>query len=223
MTRVPPGILRLTVGPVETNCYLVLPARGTEATAIDPGGDACAISRELKSRGLSLGQILLTHAHIDHVMGIAGLLDACGPAPVACHPADGALWEAMALQADFLGVPVPRLPEAVEGLAHGTTITVGGIDMEIIHTPGHSPGGVCIAPAGMGVLFSGDTLFRDGVGRTDLWGGSWEHLVRSIRERILPLPPATVILPGHGEPTTVEQARCWAEAAGVVQRGAGAR
>ncbi len=204
-----PGVTRLVVGPLETNCYVLSSPTASSALVVDPGDDGARIARELHDRSLRLGAVLLTHAHIDHVAGLPDVLRDAGPAPVYLHEGDLPLWDHMAAQAEFLGVPTPRLPGAPLPLSHGQVFAHGGFTLEVIHGPGHSPGSVFVLVRGEAVVLSGDTVFREGVGRTDLWGGSSEALLATL-QRILTLPDDKLLLPGHGEPTTLGQFRAWA-------------
>ncbi|NOY80568.1 MAG: MBL fold metallo-hydrolase [Kiritimatiellaeota bacterium] len=192
-------IIPLTVGPLEVNCYVVYDAAAGMALVIDPGDDAERIIEILEDRGLQPGGILLTHAHVDHIRGVGAVARRFG-VPVELHPADRALYFS----------PENALPpwiEAATDLPEPAPVPrrVSGLNWELIETPGHSPGSVSFFFPDAGVVFSGDTLFAGGVGRTDFPGGDWDCLQASIRHRLYALPPLTRILPGHGPATTVEQ------------------
>lgn len=190
----------IVVGPLETNCYLVYCSKSLEAVIIDPGAEAEKLFPIIHELGLRLKAILNTHGHIDHVGANRDFKEKFG-LPIYLHPADQALLQrSQQLELSLLlGAKEPPAPDV--NLADGDLIEFGHISLRVIHTPGHTPGSVSFL--GDNYLFSGDTLFCGGVGRTDLPGGSWRDLERSIREKILTLPDETVVLPGHGPATTV--------------------
>ncbi|MBN1425119.1 MBL fold metallo-hydrolase [Candidatus Fermentibacteria bacterium] len=218
MIRLPHRIVHLVVGELQTNCFVLLPEAKDPAVVVDPGGDGRLIAHELLRRNLRLGAVVLTHGHIDHLFGLPELLEAMGPAPILLHGDDRPLWEAMGLQAEFLGVQVPSLPNEIQEITGGQVIDEAGWSLKTMHTPGHSPGSVAFLLRGHGAVLSGDTVFHEGVGRTDLWGGSWDHLVESLRS-MFALSPETVLLPGHGEFTTVGEAKRWASHSGIMTVG----
>lgn len=200
----------LHVGPLQACCHLVAPAEWPEAAVIDPGGDADYILEQLRYRKLAPRHILLTHGHIDHIEAVAALKRAFPEAQVAIHAADAAmLRDADAALASWIGIPFePCEPDRV--LADGDTLALGPHSLEVLHTPGHTPGGVCFLLRQEGephILFSGDTLFAGGIGRTDFPGGSYSQLLDSIRDRLFALPDDTAVYPGHGEPTTIGEER----------------
>ncbi|MDR1962051.1 MAG: MBL fold metallo-hydrolase [Gracilibacteraceae bacterium] len=179
-TLVSPGSLR-------ENCYLFWCAETREAAVIDPGGGADAILARVRELGLKIGGILLTHGHSDHIGAVAEVKKAAG-APVAVHAADAPLLADASLRADRF-------------VADGDIIPVGRTALRVLHTPGHTPGGVCYFAEG--ILFSGDTLFHTDVGYTHFPGGSAEDLARSIREKLYTLEETTAVYPGHEESTTI--------------------
>ncbi len=188
------------VGPLDTNCYLVHCSETLECAVVDPGAEADRIFPLILEFGLKPVYILNTHGHIDHIGANRDVKDKFG-IPLAIHSLDGPLLE-MVQQFElsfFLGAK--ESPPADFLLKDGDSIAIGKSALRVIHTPGHTPGSVSLL--GDGILFSGDTLFNGGVGRTDLPGGSTRDLEQSIRERILTLPPETTVLPGHGPWTTV--------------------
>lgn len=191
----------LAVGPLAVNCYLVWDGAARRAVVIDPGDEAEAIVDALAGAGLEAAAVLLTHAHVDHLRGVAGVAARWG-APVYVHRADRALYRSP------LNALQPWLP-AAEGLPEPVTELpdCGGLEVVVLHTPGHTPGGVCFHLPKQRLVFSGDTLFRGGVGRTDLPGGNLEDLERSVRTVLYRLPPETRVLPGHGDPTTIGEER----------------
>ncbi|MCX8160954.1 MAG: MBL fold metallo-hydrolase [Candidatus Saccharicenans sp.] len=188
------------VGPLETNCYIFFCPETRECAVIDPGAEADQIFPLITHLNLKPVIILNTHGHVDHTGANVEIKDRYR-APIAMHQGDLPLLEE-SIQLEFglmLGAkPTPR-PDRL--LADGDEVRVGQTSLKVIHTPGHSPGSVCFYTPGM--LFSGDTLFCGGVGRTDLPGGSWKELIQSLRTRVLTYPEETVVLPGHGPRTTI--------------------
>jgi glyoxylase-like metal-dependent hydrolase (beta-lactamase superfamily II) len=190
----------LEVGDLATNCYLFFAADSRQCLVIDPGAEAERILALIADERLLPQAVVLTHAHPDH-MGAAAAVTQRFRVPLWVHEADEKLMRSPAgrgLAAMFGVTP----PAAGRLLADGDSIAVGGLELKVVHSPGHSPGSILLH--GAGLLFTGDTLFRGDVGRTDLPGGSEDELRRSL-ERIRELPPATVILPGHGPASVLEQ------------------
>ncbi|MGH7506362.1 MAG: MBL fold metallo-hydrolase, partial [Longimicrobiales bacterium] len=188
------------------NAYLVWREGGTAAVAIDPGGKADGMAVALSAGALGLGAILLTHAHIDHIEGVARLVGHTG-APTYLHADDSLLYEHARDQARQFGMRVDDLPPIDHDLSDGQRLDVAGIDFEVRHVPGHSPGHVILYVADAGVAFVGDVVFQGSIGRTDLPGGDFPQLVGGIRKRVLTLPDETVLYAGHGPPTTVGHER----------------
>jgi len=188
------------------NAYLVWRPGGTGAVVIDPGAQADSIGALLEVEGLSLHAILLTHAHLDHVSGVAHLATRT-QAPIYLHPADAVLYENVAHQAALFGTSVDAPPPADRSLADNDLLEFDGCTFEVRHVPGHSPGHVLFYVEAAGVAFVGDVVFMGSIGRTDLFGGDYQQLMRSIRDRILTLPPDTALFPGHGPSTTVGRER----------------
>jgi hydroxyacylglutathione hydrolase len=191
---------RLVVGMLQCNCYLVGCENTKEGIIIDPGGDAPLILDRVEQLGLSIKQIVNTHGHIDHIAANRPVKEATG-APIAIHE-DDAEWLVtdQGTYARMLGVLSPGPPADVL-LTEGDEISFGDESLQVIHTPGHSMGGISLV--GDGVVFCGDTLFAMGVGRVDLPGGSWETLMHSIQTRLFTMPDDTVAYTGHGAPTTI--------------------
>ena len=194
-------IKTLAVGPIQTNCYVIGCPDTLEGAVIDPGWDAQTIFAEAKASGLTIRYALNTHAHWDHMAANADILEATG-AQLAIHPDDLPLLRARG-GADLWDIPVKPSPEPDIQLADGQIIQIGQLELKVLFTPGHSPGHVCFHEAAAGVVFDGDVLFKQGIGRADLPGGDHESLMRSIRDVLLKLPPDTVVYSGHGPATTI--------------------
>jgi hydroxyacylglutathione hydrolase len=188
------------------NAYLVGCTATGEHIAVDPGGEANAMADALEASGAALGGIVLTHAHMDHIEGVAALARRF-PAPIHLHPADLPLYRAAGQQAAMFGHRIEEPPPPDRELAGGQTLEVGACRFEVRHVPGHSPGHVLLYSPAAGLAFVGDVVFAGSIGRTDLPGGSFDQLIRSIREQVLTLPDATRLLTGHGPETTVERER----------------
>jgi hydroxyacylglutathione hydrolase len=197
-------IRNFTIGPLETNAYLIVDEGNRQALLIDPGLESEGIYDVLHEEGLELSAIVNTHGHFDHVCGNAFFKAKTG-APVLIHREDVAMMRQAAQQALTFGfqVPTPPLPDRL--LGEGDDVVVGESRMRVLHTPGHTPGGICLY--GDGFAFVGDTLFAGSIGRTDLVGGSIEVLLASIRSKLLSLPDETAVYPGHGPPTTIGEER----------------
>lgn len=200
-----PLIETFPVGPLQCNCSILVDEASREALVIDPGDEPDRILRALAAARVRAVALLHTHAHFDHISGTRELARAT-KAPIRLHPADRPLYDALPDQAAFFGLraEIPRPPDAT--LADGDHIRFGSFEVRAIHTPGHTPGSICFALAGPSpVLFSGDTLFRRSIGRTDLWGGDTEKILSSIRERLFALEGDTAVVCGHGPGTTIEE------------------
>ena len=191
----------LVVGPFQSNAFILGNEETKNALVIDPGDDVRQILEILKKNGLNLRQILLTHGHIDHVSGVKELKEATG-AKVFLHKEDIFLYEQVPAQASFFGITANDLVKIDTCLEDGMEIGEGDMSCRVIHTPGHTPGSVSFYFP-FGIVFTGDTLFRWGVGRTDLWGSSHEELMVSIKERLFQLDNKTKVYPGHGPETTI--------------------
>ena len=179
---------------------------GLEAVAIDPGGAANAMADFIERSQLQLAAILLTHAHIDHIEGIGKLIRR-NEAPVYLHPDDRRFYDNAQLQAVQFGMAIDPLPEVDGALLHGHKLKFGGLGFEVRHVPGHSPGHVLLYAESAHLAFVGDVVFQGSIGRTDLPGGNYQELMRSIRQQVLTLPDNTLLYSGHGPPTTVGQER----------------
>jgi glyoxylase-like metal-dependent hydrolase (beta-lactamase superfamily II) len=197
----------LPVGMLACNCSVMGDESTGEAIVIDPGDEVEQIQRILTKHRLRAKYIVATHAHIDHVGGIEKLKEATGAA-VLMHEDDLPLYQNLAMQAEWLGVPAPGVAEVDQFLNEGDLLRCGTLSLEILHTPGHSPGSISLhLPGENPMILSGDTLFQGSIGRTDLWGGSLEEILRSIRTRLLVFPDQTPVFPGHGAPTTIGEER----------------
>jgi hydroxyacylglutathione hydrolase len=194
-------VVVLPVGLLETNCYLAACPQSKEGVIIDPGGNPERILAEVERRGLSIRYVLNTHGHFDHTDANGAIVRATG-APLAIHAGDRPLLQAAGGAAIF-GLPAEAGPPPDLELNDGDELAVGTLCLQVLHTPGHTPGHVCFYEAGAGVLFDGDLLFRRGVGRTDLPGGNWTQLLDSIQRVVFALPDETVVYSGHGPATTV--------------------
>ena len=240
-----PQLIHITipVGMLQCNCTIIADPHTREALVVDPGDEVTRILELLGRHKLIVKAIISTHAHIDHVGGLAKMRQYTG-APVLMHRDDLQLYHGMDIQAAFLGMPTPELTNVDQLLKEGDTLQWGGFQASVIHTPGHTPGSVCLylpktlapknaqqnaasvagakstnaapdaallaVPNGtltVPQLFAGDTLFAGSIGRTDLWGGSMEQIMDSLRTKLMQLPDDTKVYPGHGLMTTIGQER----------------
>jgi hydroxyacylglutathione hydrolase len=206
-------IEHVVVGPIQCNCYILSEPVSKKAYIIDPGAESADLLKFLQNRNFDLQAILITHAHIDHVGGIQMLYDEFS-VPVYYHNADEMLYTNLKMQAAAFGFsPVDlqaRQPVAGDGTLHDNAV-FGTEDFRIavLHTPGHTPGSVCFHAGGPKgeTVFTGDTLFQGSIGRTDLWGGSFELIIQSIRSRLMVLDDHAHVFPGHGPATTIGEER----------------
>jgi len=192
----------LHVGAMEACCYLAGEKNG-EGIVIDPGDEADRIAEAAKLMGLAVKYIICTHGHADHIAGLEKLRAGLPDAKVAIHADDAEMLERPSLNLSlFLGGSIKCKPAGL--LLHdGDTFDVAGLQMKVIHVPGHTPGGICLHFPAANVLFSGDVLFAGGIGRTDFPGGNTDLLLAGIAEKLLVLPPQTAVYPGHGPGTTI--------------------
>lgn len=194
------------VGPLQCNCSIVGDEATHEAMVIDPGADVAHILSLLQRHKLTVKQIVITHAHLDHIGGAMELKKATG-APVLLNENDAALVAMLPMQAQWLGMRDPGDVEIDASPQHQEKVAAGGISGEIMLTPGHTEGSLCVYFAAEKKLLAGDALFAGSVGRTDLPGGSMEKIMRSLHTRVMELPDDTVVVPGHGPLTTIGEER----------------
>ena len=196
----------LPVGPLRCNCSIIGDETTREAMVIDPGDDIEDIQALIKKHNLQVKQIVITHAHIDHVGGAMKLRAATG-APILLNENDSALLKMLDVQATWIGVAPPGKVEIDRSVTTGETVAAGQHTAQILHTPGHTEGSICLYFAPEKKLIAGDTLFAGSIGRTDLPGGSMKKILSSLHHTVLALPDETVVVPGHGELTTIGEER----------------
>jgi hydroxyacylglutathione hydrolase len=196
----------IPVGPLQCNCSILGDETSHEAIVVDPGDDIPRILALLAKHNLIVKQILITHAHIDHIAGAHRLKQITG-APILYHKHDLAQIKIMDEQATWLGIPTPTVSAPDDTLDDGKIISITGLTGKILHTPGHTEGSVCLYLPDHTLLLAGDTLFAGSVGRTDFPGGNTEKLLASIHDRLLTLPDEVTVIPGHGPRTTIGSER----------------
>ncbi len=205
----------LPVGMLQCNCSIIGDPETREALVVDPGDEAGRILELLAKHALTVKAIVSTHAHIDHVGGLRKMQQATG-APVVMHGDDMELYRHLDVQAAWIGMRTPDPASVDKFLREGDTLRWGRFEANVLHTPGHTPGSISLylapqpqtkARAEAGKLLAGDTLFAGSIGRTDLWGGSPEQILRSIHQKLLILPDETIVYPGHGAATTIGEER----------------
>ncbi len=196
----------LPVGSLQCNCSIIGDETTHEAMVIDPGDDIDDIVAIIDEYKLQVKQIVITHAHIDHVGGAMKLRAKTG-APILLNQNDYALLKMLDVQASWLGMKPPGAVEIEAGLSHDETLQTGKLKASVLHTPGHTEGSVCLYFPAEKMLIAGDTLFQRSIGRTDLPGGSFEKIMRSLHDRVLVLPDETTVIPGHGPATTIGEER----------------
>jgi glyoxylase-like metal-dependent hydrolase (beta-lactamase superfamily II) len=194
------------VGPLQCNCTILGDEEAGEAIVIDPGDEIGRITRRLNALGLKLKQILITHAHIDHIGGALKLKKLTG-APILMNENDLPQLKIMATQAGWLGIDTPETAPPDDNLSDGLTVGLARYPAQVIHTPGHTQGSVCLHFSPLNLLVAGDTLFAGSIGRTDLPGGNFEQIIDSIQTRLLALPDDTKVLAGHGPATSIGDER----------------
>ena len=197
-------LIRLIVGPLQVNCYILADEKTKDAVVIDPGDDAGDILKIIKDKGFAVKYIVITHAHFDHIGAIKTLKEATG-AQILMHQDDEKLLKAAEHQGSLFGMESVASPPADRMLKHGDVITAGEVSLKVLHTPGHSQGGICLLE--QGIVFTGDSLFAGSIGRTDLPGGDLKTLLGSIKKNLMTLPDDTKVYCGHGPATTIGEER----------------
>ena len=200
-------VRRFCLNPLEENCYILWDEATLEAAIVDCGAwkkqEEDQIASFIRDEKLTLKMVLQTHTHFDHIFGIPFLFSTYGLRP-RFHAADESVYYAMPEMAAQFGISIPEpLPRPDSYLTDGETISIGTTSIQVLHTPGHSPGGVCFYIESEHLLLSGDTLFQGSMGRTDLPGGNMQQEIQSLRQKLMVLPPETIVLPGHGPSTTI--------------------
>jgi hydroxyacylglutathione hydrolase len=196
----------LPVGPLQCNCSVIGDEQTREAMVIDPGDDVEQVLDLIRKHNLQVKQIVITHAHIDHVGGAMKLRAATG-APVLLNQNDYALLKMLDVQAAWLGMAAPEKIEIDQGIGQADTVKAGSLVGQVLHTPGHTEGSICLYFPAETMLIAGDTLFAGSIGRTDLPGGSFEKILHSLHDRVLALPDETLVVPGHGPLTRIGEER----------------
>ncbi len=196
----------LPVGPLQCNCSVIGDETTREAMVIDPGDDIASVLLLIEKHDLTVKQIVITHAHIDHVGGAMKLRAATG-APILLNQNDYALLKMLDVQAAWIGMKDPGKVEIDNSIDQADTVKAGSLVADVLHTPGHTEGSVCLYFPTESKLIAGDTLFAGSVGRTDLPGGSSEKIIKSLHEKVMTLPDDTLVVPGHGPLTTIGEER----------------
>ncbi len=196
----------LPVGPLQCNCSVIGDESTREAMVIDPGDEIEDVLALIRKHNLQVKQIVITHAHIDHVGGAMKLRAATG-APILLNQSDYALLKMIDMQAVWVGMAPPGKVEIDHSVGQADRVRAGSLDADVIHTPGHTEGSICLYFPAEKKLIAGDTLFAGSIGRTDLPGGSFQKIINSLHEKVLALPDDTIVVPGHGPLTTIGEER----------------
>lgn len=192
------------VGPLQCNCSIIGDPVSRKAILIDPGGDADILIKKISDLDLEIMSIVHTHAHLDHFLASGKMKELTG-ANLALHKEDLFLWEILEDQCRMFGIPFEKVPPPDRYLEHDEEFDLKGVHGKALHTPGHTPGSMCFLFEKNKLLISGDTLFHGSIGRTDLWGGNFEEIKQSIKEKIYTLDEDILVIPGHGESTNIGQ------------------
>lgn len=193
----------LVVGPLQCNCTILACEKTLEAVVIDPGDEAENILASLRAKNIKVKYLLHTHAHFDHI-GATASLKSKTAAQICLHKGDEEIYKNLPLQGQMFGMKFDAPAPIDKFLEDEEEVTFGEQKLKVIHTPGHSPGGICFTLEGKeSLVFSGDTLFQGSIGRTDLWGGDYSQLIRSIKSRLLTLDDSTQVFPGHGPSSVI--------------------
>lgn len=192
----------LAVGPLQCNCSIIGDEGTREAIVIDPGDDISDVLGIVQKHNLNVRQIVITHAHIDHVGGAMKLRETTG-APILINENDYALLKMLDVQAAWLGMTAPGYVEIDRSVGDADKVAAGPLTASVIHTPGHTEGSICLYFPAQQKLIAGDTLFAGSIGRTDLPGGNFDKIIRSLHDKLLALPDETIVVPGHGPLTTI--------------------
>ena len=200
----------LTVGPLGCNCSILADLKAKRAIVVDPGGNYDEIRARLDALGVRVDSIVHTHTHFDHVGCTAKLQRASGAA-ASMHEGDRFLYDLLPVQAQMFGMQAPERADMDSGLVDGHVLRAGSIELAVLHTPGHTPGSCSfiVTDAAQRLLIAGDTLFRGSIGRTDLWGGDPQAILRSIQDKLLTLPDDVPVVTGHGPPTSIGDERAF--------------
>jgi len=192
----------LAVGHIQCNCTILGDPVSRKAIVVDPGGDAEMLIARLVELDLQVERIIHTHAHLDHFLASGKLKEATG-AKLALHRDDLFLWDMLEEQCRMFGIPFEKPPPPDQWLEHEEEIDVKGVQGKALHTPGHTPGSMCFLFEKQKLLIAGDTLFQGSIGRTDLWGGDYQQIEKSIQEKLYTLDEETSVITGHGESTSI--------------------